>query len=76
MEHVFELKNYLESDDQNKIAEIESRCREEIDMHRGKTYSVEKLKRDEFATQFLTPAIRGKLLNTEGQATHKVIAAR
>ena len=76
MGDIFELKSYLVSDDQQKIAEVESRCKKEVEELCCKTYSAEKLKRDEFASQFLTLEIREKLLNTAGQTSHKIIAAR
>ena len=75
------MDSTLGSDDQQKIAEVEgapveSRCKKEVEELCCKTYSAEKLKRDEFASQFLTLEIREKLLNTAGQTSHKIIAAR
>ena len=76
MEIIFELNEHLLSDNRQKISEIDARCRREFETLCGRKFSVEKLKRDEFATQFLPVEVREKLLRHEGQSTHKVIAAR
>ena len=64
------------SDNRQKISEIELQCVSELEKHGGKPYSAEKLKRDEFASQFMSAKIREKLLHVEGPAAHhKVLAA-
>ena len=76
MDLSFELRQDLMSDNRQKITEIELICREQVERLCSKNYSVDKLKQDECARQFLTREIRDKLLHVERQATHKVIAAR
>ena len=75
MEWISELKEYLNLENVEKIDELESRCCREIDKFKHKKYAVEKLKRDEFATKFLSNEIKHKILGDEGQKDHTVFAA-
>ena len=75
MEWISELKEYLVSENSEKIADIELRCCREIEKFKDKKYAVEKLKRDEFATAFLSNDIKQKILVDGGQEDHTVIAA-
>ena len=65
MELIRELEKYLVTDKHEKVLEIESKSHQAIEVCSNKKYSVEKLKRDEFATAFLSDAIKLKILIEE-----------
>ena len=54
MEFIREFEKYLVTDKHEKALEIESKSHQAIEVCSHKKYSVEKIKRDEFATAFLS----------------------
>ena len=75
MECTSELKEYLNSANIEKF-DLESKCCREMDEFKHKKYAVEKLKRDKFATAFMSNEIKHKILHgDEGQKYHTVFAA-
>ena len=75
MELIRELEKYLVTDKHEKVLEIESKSHQAIEVCSNKKYSVEKLKQDEFATAFLSDAIKLKILIEEERTKNTVIAA-
>ena len=75
MDWVKELHRFLVAEHDEKITEMEKNCYKAMESYKNKTYSVSQLKRDEFATAFLSNDIKQKIIIEPEQTDSTIIAA-